>query len=247
MSTLVSIAYSPWSLRARLALDEAGVDVRIQPYLPGLSEPGLRWRLGRWRGPVTVPVLFREHAPPLTDSLDIARWADAQGGATLFPDEDAVLRWCAWSDRALAAGRRRTTRRALADPVALRASLPPAIAALGPLGMVIGRDAARRLLRKYASADEAADDAADLDALEEALEELATAVSTRPFLVGDHLSYADLTAAMGLSFVRPHADHPLSAPARRAWTEPALAAAYGPLLAWRDRILDGRLRPHPES
>src|SRR5688572_15609277 len=109
--TLLHLPYSPWSERARWALDAKDVTYIPRRYQPVVGEPALRLQLGRqlgrWRGPVSVPILFTATGP-LTDSLDIARWADAHGsGPALFPTgaDDTIAAWCRRSDDALAAGR----------------------------------------------------------------------------------------------------------------------------------------------
>jgi len=241
MPTLASIAYSPWSLRARLALRALGVRYRHWEYTPTLSELRLRWALGRWRGKVTVPVLLLDDGTVLDDSYDIVMWADAQAGHRLIPpgSEAEVRHWNDVAERLLATGRLRTTARVLASPEALRDSLPPPVGMLGPLGMAIGRDAARRLLDKYAGADELSVMTEALDTLRQAL----TRGEARPVrpedrLLGDRLTYADLTAAVGLSFVKPHRKHPLSDSARVCWTEPELVDSAPDLLAWRDAVTE---------
>lgn len=225
---LVHIPYSPWSLRARLALTLGGVEHRRQVYLPTLGEPGLRLRLRRWRGKVTVPVLFTDHGP-LTDSLDIARFA-LEGGP-YWPDEGQLARWHAHSEEMLAWGRVRTTKAVLDDPVALRESLPPFVRAMGPVGAAIGRDAARRLLRKYGREGDPE------QALARGAAELAAALEGRTHLVGDRLTMADVTAAVGWSFVDPPAVLPLGENSRTRWTCASVRDAFPQLSAWRDGIL----------
>jgi glutathione S-transferase len=52
----------------------------------------LRWKLRKWTGIVTVPVLVDGTARPLADSADIARWADQRGdGAALEKKFTGVL------------------------------------------------------------------------------------------------------------------------------------------------------------
>ena len=84
--TLISLPYSPWSFKARWALGHHAIAYKSSIYLPMLGEPWLRLQTKRWRGPVTVPAWIEERLT-LMDSLEIARRADALGGATpLFPD-----------------------------------------------------------------------------------------------------------------------------------------------------------------
>lgn len=230
---LVSIPYSPWSRRAMVALARAGVTYERHLYTPVLSEPWLRWRLGRRRGPVTVPVLLTDDGP-LTDSLDIAWWASDHGVAIAPPPlRDAIAAWNARADEALWAGRVLTTRAVLTDPEALVASLPPAIRRLGPLGRVVGRDTCERLLRKY---PDARDDLALTDVLSRYADALAEALDEGEPLLGQP-SYADITAAAGLAFVSPDPGARVAPAARHCWTRPGLAARHADLLSWRDRVL----------
>ena len=241
MPTLVSISYSPWSIRTRLALAAMGTAVQHRDYLPGLSEPRLRAELRRWTGRVTVPVLLLDDGTVLDDSLDIVLWASGRTARPLVPADRAtdVRHWNGVADRMLAVGRLRTTRRVLEAPAALQASLPRPLDSLGPLGSAVGRLAARQLLRKYAGSS-------DLEALRAGTETLRAglthgarrSVRTTDRLLGSTLTYADLTCAVGLSFVRPHPQHPLAEAARDCWTEAALLDTVGDLLAWRDAVLE---------
>lgn len=233
---LVHIPYSPWSVRARLALDVQGVPYRSRAYVPTLSEPGLRWKLRRARARVTLPILFPPDGPPVEDSLDIALWGAARAKEPIVTDaeRDDVIAWDAAASAMLEAGRARTTGRVAADPEALRESLPPEVRWTGPLGLAIGRDAARRLLVKYGAGGRTQDDWHHV--LAEGCEKLRAGLGGRDWLLG-RFTYADLTAAIGLSFVRPHERAPLGPRSRERWTEPDLAERYADLLAWRDRVI----------
>jgi glutathione S-transferase len=57
MTELLALPFSPWSEKARWALDARGVPYDYRRYQPILGEPALRAKLRRARGPVTVPVL----------------------------------------------------------------------------------------------------------------------------------------------------------------------------------------------
>lgn len=232
--TLISIPYSPWSRRAAVALDRMGVAYQKQLYTPVLSEPGLRLRLRRLRGRITVPVLLWD-GPPLTDSWDIVVWGSDRSDQPLAPPHhrDAVRAWHDRAERALCAGRLRTTTEVLASPGALAASLPPPMDRAGPVGRWIGRDAARRLLRKYG---DGGTPTSWHDALARYCDELAEALSGGDHLLGEP-SYADIAAAVGLSFIAPGPRSRVAEAARSCWTVPELAGAHPELLAWRDRIL----------
>ncbi|HLL25768.1 MAG TPA: glutathione S-transferase C-terminal domain-containing protein, partial [Kofleriaceae bacterium] len=111
--------------------------------------------------------------------------------------------------------------RIAASREALRAHARPAwVAAVG----------VRHLMRKYdvRAGDHEAVSRAGLDRLRAAI--------ANEHLVGGGFSYADLTMAAALQFVRPVDGFITLGPAmREAWTNHTLAAEYGDLLAWRDR------------
>lgn len=234
-ATLVQIPYSPWSRRVRLALRRMGVSVDLKLYTPTLSEPWLRWRLKRWRGRLSVPVLLRDDGPPLTDSFDIVCWGSDQSDAPLAPAHlrDGLREWNARAEAALSAGRQLTTLEVLEDDVALRASLPPPMKKLGPLGSIIGRDACWRLLEKYG-------DGRTPPAWEEDLRCYVADLDER-LEAGDHLlgepSYADLLAATGLAFVRPDEGSRVPKEALHCWTRHELVEAHPRVFAWQERVL----------
>lgn len=237
--TLVQIGYSPWSEKARWALDHHRIAYRKVDYLPMVAEPLLRFRLGKLTGPVTVPVLI-DRDQIFTDSYTIARHADAVGrGALLFPPDsiDTIARFDENSNRLLEAGRARTTARTLESEAALREALPPPLRRLGPLGLPIAKLGARYLQKKYAT------DAATLEAhretMERELERLRESLGSRDHLVGDGFSYADICMAVSLQFVAPIAAAGRLGKATRAtWSEPDLAAAFDDVVSWRDRTYE---------
>ncbi len=234
-ATLVHIPYSPWSRRVRLALRRMGVSVDLKLYTPTLSEPWLRWRLKRWRGRLSVPVLLRDDGPALTDSFDIVCWGSDRSDAPLAQPHlrDGLREWNARAEAALSAGRQLTTLEVLEDNVALRASLPPPMKTLGPLGSVIGRDACWRLLEKYGDGRTPPAWEEDLRCYVEDLD--------RRLEAGDHLlgepSYADLLAATGLAFVRPDARSRVPEEALHCWTRHELVEAHPRVFAWQERVL----------
>jgi glutathione S-transferase len=232
---LVALPYSPWSIRAKWALDHHGIAYRYVTYLPMLGEPLLKLWTRRLRGRSSVPVLLTREGP-IEGSLAIARWADACGEASpLFSAErdDSIAEWNARADVMLDAGRALTIIRTLGSPAALAASVPGG-RALGPIAAPIGALGARYLARKYGAS-------ADADRHREELR-WGLAWVREAIGRGDHLlgafSYADVTMVASTFFVRPPGeaiDH-LGDAERACWTD-ELAGEFADVLAWRDRIL----------
>ncbi|ATB50826.1 glutathione S-transferase family protein [Corallococcus macrosporus] len=244
MRTLHGISYSPWTEKARWALDHHGVAYRYREHLPLIGEPLLRWRTPRGVKPA-VPLLI-DDGEPFAGSFVIARRAEELGqGAPLFPAADlpVIQRWEEESDQVLSAARAKVvaalleSRQAQADslpaflPVGLRSLLAPS-AKLG----------ARFVARKHQTPT-------DIDAfLQEkvvpALERLREALGGRPYLLS-RFSYADVTAALMLQFVRAVDDGylPLKPGTRAVWSDAALAARFPDLLAWRDGLYAKHRRP----
>ncbi len=246
---LWSLPYSPWSEQAKWALDASLVGYTKQRYDPMLSEPAMRWRLRKWRGPISVPVLECDGGR-LSDSLDIALWAARQGPAesSLIPAEALaeILEYNTLSGRGLAAGRERSLIRLLEDPEGLRDMVPRGVSrVLGPLSVTVAAFGVRRTLRKYDATvgqDAAATLTEVLDRLREALR--APGGTTRGVAhLLSRFSYADIVMAQVLAFVEPPKSHlRLTDATRRSFTDPELRARYGDLLAWRDQLY-AQLRP----
>lgn len=253
MVELLGLVYSPWTEKARFALDARRVRFRFRGYTPLLGEPALRLKTRRFTGAVTVPVLTRDDGVVLTDSLAIARWADTQGaGPRLFPPERGaeMINLVDLSERALAAGRGLSLLRMLDDSEALREMVPRAVRRpLGPLAGALGRAGVKRTLAKYgvcgaAREPHASELARCLDALREALaaapppEASPTAPKAPRTLLGE-LTFADIAMAQALAFVEPPAfGLRLGHASRRSFTDPGLSARYADLVTWRDALYE---------
>lgn len=237
--TLVVLPVSPWSERARWALDHHRIPYRVVEHAPFIGERRLRRLTGPGPARATVPLLITGEER-LTESTAIARWADRHGsGATLFPEgQDAELeRWCTIADQSSSAGRALVTAALLRDPAALDETHPRQIPRfVRPLLRPLTRHGTRWFAKKYALdvEDTSAAEAqlrASLDLLRQAL------ASGGPYLLGT-FSYADVTMATVLQGVKPvdHPRFPLGTATRRAWTQETLAAAHPELLTWRDEL-----------
>jgi glutathione S-transferase len=247
--TLWSLSYSPWSDRARWALQHCRIDYRRIAYQPLLGEPAMRMRTGNWSGPVSVPVMQTDEGV-LTDSLEICRYADehrAEGVQTLFPagSEDEIQRMHACSEAALAAGRTLGLRRILEEHRdALDAFVPPTLAkVLGRGGRSIAAMGIRRTIRKYAHLEPANLEGTLIELLDTLSEAIAagTKHDDRPTTLLPSFSFADITMAVGLSFIVPPKSHlKLNEHSRRGYTWSAHPPGYEHVFAWRDAHFETR-------
>jgi glutathione S-transferase len=244
MTELLGLVYSPWTEKARFALDVRRVPYTFRHYQPLIGEPALRVKLRRLTGRVTVPVLTLDDGRLLTDSADIARWADGRGeGPRLFPPEHdaAIAHFVALSERALAAGRALSLPRMLANDEALAEMLPrPLRRALGPAAARIGALGVARTLRKYDAHRNGAE--AHRRTLVSALDEIRATLAKAPAspapqtLLG-RFTFADIAMAQVIVSVEPPASGmKLGAASRRSFVDPDLRAAYADLALWRDEL-----------
>ena len=239
MRTLWGLHYSPWTEKARWALDHHGIDYRYREHMPLLGEPALRWRARRRSpgAPASVPLLL-EGDTLVSDSTDIARHADRLGSrAPLFGSgrEDAIDRWVRASDRALQAARALVVDAISNSPGAQAESLPRTVpSALRPALRGVARLGSNFLARKYG---------AELDARARHRETLAhfcaelDAALDGPYVLAE-LSYADLACAVTINSFAPlrerfFARSPATA---EAWSQPELIERFAGLLEWRDQL-----------
>ncbi|MFV8753896.1 glutathione S-transferase family protein [Nannocystaceae bacterium ST9] len=247
LPTLWGLSVSPWTERARWALDHHGVRYRYREHTPMLGEPGLRWRARRREsGRATVP-LWIDDRRVLADSVAIARLADrSSSNHSLFPAEhDAAIQAGAdEADRVMNSMRALVVAALLNDPEAQVESLPAQI----PRGLRVAlrgmaKTGTRFLGRKYAA------DLDHLDACEQAgreyLASLRARLGGRDHLFDDRLSFADIVAAVVINgFAGGDPIRLRDQPAlQRVWTRPALAEEFADLVGWRDRLYQQRPRP----
>jgi glutathione S-transferase len=237
-ATLYGLCYSPWTERARWALDHHRVAHRYREHVPYLGEPVLRWRSQPPPGArATVPLFVDAHGAH-RDSIDIVVHADRVGsGPQLVRDEAALRRLAEIAETGLRSIRARFTSRLLADPEALRESAMAAVPApLATLAAPIAAAGARFVAAKYGASLGREDD--DLDVMRTTAHALATHVDLGAVPTRATLRAEDLVVATFLAGVRP-ADvaHISLRPAiRRAWTAEPLTGELAPLLAWRDAL-----------
>src|SRR5262245_34691014 len=144
---LLGLPYSPWSEKARWALEARAIPYRFRRYAPVVGEALLRLKLRKWTGAVSVPVLTAEQGTAVADSTGTGRWADDRGsGPRLFPAEldGAIVQLVGSSERGLAAGRGLSLRRMLTDDEALLEMVPRPLRPLGRAAAGVGSIGVRR-------------------------------------------------------------------------------------------------------
>jgi glutathione S-transferase len=246
---LIAMPISPWSEKARWALDHHQVAHRYVEHVPMLGEPLLRARAKQWKGRVSVPLLT-DGDVRLNDSFAIAQHAEKIGSGTpLFAAgfEAETEAWNQTSERALSAGRSLVLPKIAESRGALAENLPPFVpgmlrSTLAP----ITASAVGFLTRKYAAQESLGDAYGVIAGACASLEE---ALGGRETLIEGGFTYADIAASVMLMVVRPpdvpEARHiRIGRATRECWTEPSLVKRFAGLLEWRDRIY-ARHRPRP--
>lgn len=239
--TLYHLSYSPYSERARWALDHHHVEHVRKHYTPTLGEARLRLALRRLDQRVTVPVLVTERGV-FDDSMLIAQYAEEIGdGAALFPRSamESIISWNDVSERSLGAARFLVLSKLLEHDGALDASLPRRVPRAVKLGLrPMTRAIAKRSLREYAEQTAGMSMAVNEAELCRGLDSMSQALETQPYLAGETFTYADITMSVVLQAVDP-VDNKymrLRAETRPCWENPALARQYQHLLTWRDEL-----------
>jgi glutathione S-transferase len=245
MLKLIALSFSPWSEKARWALDHHGISYVEIPHTPMLGEPRLRATTKKWTGRVTVPVLVTEDGTVLCDSYEIALYAERHGsGAPLFPREslNRIAEWNTLADEAMAGARVALVARLARDPEALREGLPPFARSLGAVSIAMGKMAIRFFQKKY---DLDAIGAEGQDRYRAALDTIRRGLSEDRSYLLETFSYADITTAAILQAVLPVGDEfiKLGPASREAWTQRDLAMEYADLVAWRDKLYAAYRKP----
>lgn len=245
MRTLYGLTQSPWTEKARWALDHHSIAYRYHEHVPVLGEVLLRIKArSRPKGTAPSVPLLVDGTEALCSSFAIARHAESIGrGDPLFPKEhaDAIDRWAELSDRMIGAGRSRVLAKLRTNRDAQREALPSFIP--GPLRSLMTPMATTAAWFLASKHDVPRDFDAEAEAsLRPALDEIRAALGGgRPHLV-DRFTFADVAIAAALQTLRPRKRAPIGPGTRAIWTNEALASRYEDLLTWRDAIY-AKLRP----
>ncbi len=235
---LWSIPYSPWSERARFALDYAGAPYEKRTYKPLFDELALRRALGRWRGPVSVPILQTDGGV-LEGGFAIAGHAQAHGSRPVLPADhrDDIIRWDERASAAMSAGRACALERTLGSKEAL-IELAPKSLRKAPGTAALTKAGIQRTIAKYRPVTPTHPH----DFLEETLVAIREALAEGHETDGvRHLlpafGYADISVAQVLAFVEPPVDGlRLGKANRRTYRDGRLAERYRDLVEWRDAL-----------
>lgn len=240
MGTLYGMSQSPWTEKARWALDHHDVAYAYHEHVPLAGEVLLRAKLRKHRGtkPTSVPLFAAADGALYTSSLEIARHADRVGrGTALFPhgSADDVERWNELSDRMIGVGRVRVLARLRSDRELQREALPGFVPGFVRGALASSSSLASRFLA--AKHGVPADVEGEVErTLRPALREVRRALAGGRYLVGGALSYADVAIAAALRAVRPESRAPIGPATRAAWSDESLAREFEDLLMWRDAI-----------
>ena len=242
---LVSLNVSPWTERAKWALDHHGLTYEVAEHLPILGERRLRRLVGPGKPRATVPVLVAG-TEVVSESWDIAVYADREGEAPkLIPSgqESPIRAWAALADEGANAGRPLIIAAMLASGPALDEQGPPGVPGWLRRPMrPIARAVTRAFARKYDFRLEERD--THTRAVRAALDRLRLGLeASSPYLQGV-FTYADIAMASLIQGISPVDDRFLRiGPATRAaWTQVPLASEYADLVLWRDRLYESNRR-----
>lgn len=251
--TLYGLRVSPWTERARWALDHHRLDYTYHEHVPLVGELLLRRKAGTKKA--SVPLLA-DGDDVVMGSLEIAKYAErTNAGAktgSLFPvaEETAIARWADVAERISSAGRDRLLGRMLASKDAQAESLPSfvPVAMRGVMAPSAGM-AVRFLAKKYGISDnEAAVDAKASNVIRPLLEETRDAIKEGGYVLAhDCFTFADIALASSLHVLRPRMETSLGPATRAAWTNEPLAEEFEDLLAWRDTVYAKHRSSQPVS
>jgi len=243
-STLYGLNVSPWTERARWALDHHAITYTYHEHVPMLGEVLLRRKAGV-KGKASVP-LFHDGESAVMGSFEIAKHAEKVGrGAPLFPrDRDAeVAHFNDIAERMTNVGRAWLMKRMMESHEAQKESLPPFMpGAIRGLLASSSKMALKFLMKKH-SVPENVDAEVErmlIPALDEIRETLGKDTEKKnggpSYLLGSSFSFADVAIAASLQVLRPRAKSNLGPATKEAWTNDRAAKAYEDLLEWRDAI-----------
>ena len=241
MYEFFAMPISPWSEKARWALDHSGLAYKEIEHTAMAGELMLRWRARKLTGRVSAPILIGKDAR-LLDSFDIARFADEHRtqGEKLFPRDlgAQIEEWNARSERATFAARAVFTARCLESQDALAELLPSWVpGALRPSMTFLTKQGSNFLLNKYGANQTTL--AGHVNVLREEYTRLREALGGKDYLLGS-FTYADIAMASSLQFLLapPRGMAAFGEATCACATHPDLSREFADLGEWRDKLYD---------
>ena len=234
---------SPWSERARWALDLSGVSYDTIVFTPLISNPYARWLSRNVNRKLTIPLAVSNEGKEreiLQDSLEIAQYSNTKrlsDRKDLFPEDHLpqIIEWHELSENLLNILRVRANPRMKSSRELQLNNLPPIIPKMAkPLFLPLSRHALHYFEKKYPLHP------ADHDkTLHEGLKKIrSTLSSSTSGYILDQFSFADITVAVIFQAISPGENKfvPIENATRECWKDPELTFEYGDLLEWRDTL-----------
>lgn len=183
---------------------------------------------------ITAPSMVLDDGRWLTDSWEIALWADSEAQGKFFRGQHKIIEGLqAHAERFLTLLRPVVLERMAQEPRALEESLPAIFPSIlhRPLRLV-GAVGVRYLLQKYERPTVKKHEVLDL------LDCFRKAIRNRETVLDDGFSYADVLIATALQMIKPAAQafYPIGDATREAWTLHGYCDDASDLLEWRDHI-----------
>ncbi|MCG8668189.1 MAG: glutathione S-transferase N-terminal domain-containing protein [Pseudomonadales bacterium] len=232
---------SPWSEKARWALDVAGLGYQLIEHVPMVSNLRARQLAGNFNPlrKFSLPIAACG-AQVMDDSYSIASYAadhNKNANVDLFPQDKLteIQYWNDLSNRMMNILRKRALPAMKTNQTLLESNLPPLVPeALRPHLTSVSKMAISYIDRKYPLSEEDTE-----QVVIEGFETLRKALNQADgdYLLGE-FSYADIAMAVTLQPVKPVADKyiPLDSGTRECWTDDMLIEQFPDLIEWRDRI-----------
>lgn len=243
---LYHLPVSPWSERARWSLYWNGIQHQSTEHLVLIGELSLRSARRTLGQKITAPSMVLDDGSWLTDSWEIARWADTEAQGRFFRGQHKVIEGLqAHAERFLTLLRPVVLERMVRAPKALEESLPGIFpSALHRPLRLVGALGVRYLLQKYERPTVKEHEIFDLfDCFRKALQD-------RDTVLEDGFSYGDILIATALQMIKPAPQslYPIGQATRDAWTLHAYCEGASDLLEWRDRVYQAyRMRTHADA
>lgn len=243
MRELIGLAYSPWTEKARWALDYHHIPYGYSEHLIIFGMPWLYYKMKSF-GDITVPALIctsPDGDERFGDSFNIALYADRIGNEkSLFPSKylDKISHYNELSETALDAARALVMERMQKNPQALMEALPSWVPDfLRPYLLFVAKTGISYIRHEFQSSKKTIDQHQQI--LRNVLLELRNDLkNTSSGYLLENFSYADITMALALHGVLP-AMHPrlkISPAIKKSWSTPELASEFSDLIHWRDNL-----------